>query len=181
MSRKSKHLLGAAAGALGLNAAAAASETVTFTYDALGRLVAVATAGGPNDGLNVGTCYDRAGNRSAYTVATGGAPPACPPPPPPAGNQPPVTASDSLSVPQCASASVNVLANDFDPEGHTPLVLLSVTQGNKGVATIVSSATIQFEAGFATGGSALTYTVRDSLGATSTGTLNITVTSGTCN
>lgn len=95
--------------------------------------------------------------------------------------QPPMTAADPLSVPPCGTGSGNVLANDTDPEGHYPLALVSVTQGNKGVATIVGSTTIQFEAGFATGGSTLTYTVRDSLGATSTGTLNVTVTSGTCN
>ena len=91
-----------------------------------------------------------------------------------------MTAPDSLSVPRCPTGTKNVLANDSDPEGHYPLSLVSVTQGNKGAATIISSTTIQFDAGFATGGSALTYTVQDSLGATSTGTLNITVTSGTC-
>ena len=191
-------LLGGAAGAFAFAGAAQANDTITYTYDPLGRLIAVSTTGGPNQGLNIGTCYDHAGNRTTYSAGPAGtpAPPPCPPsppgtppspppppppPPPPTGNQPPTTASDSLSVPQCATASKNVLANDSDPEGNYPLSLVSVTQGNKGAATIVSSTTIQFEAGFSTGGSALTYTVQDSLGASSTGILNINVTAGTCN
>lgn len=57
-------------------APALASDTVNFTYDALGRLIAVATAGGPNDGMSVSTGYDRAGNRSNYSVTgTGNSPP----------------------------------------------------------------------------------------------------------
>jgi len=47
MNRKAAYLLGAAAGALAFGGAGRASETVTYTYDALGRLVAVATSGGP--------------------------------------------------------------------------------------------------------------------------------------
>lgn len=178
MRSRTSWLLGAAAGAFVFGGSAAAGETVTYTYDALGRLVGVSTSGGPNNGQAVGTSYDPAGNRSNYSVSTGGAPP---PPPPPPSNQPPVTVADSLSVPQCGTGTRDVLANDSDPEGNYPLVLLSVTQSPKGVATIVSNTTIQFEAGSATGAGTVTYTVRDSLGATSTGTLNVNVTSGTCN
>ena len=59
--------------ALTVPAAAPAAETVTYVYDALGRLVAVSTAGGPNDGLAVSTDYDPAGNRASYGVAGAGA------------------------------------------------------------------------------------------------------------
>ena len=45
-----------------------AAETVTYTYDALGRLVATTTSGGPNNGVSTGISYDPAGNRSTYTV-----------------------------------------------------------------------------------------------------------------
>lgn len=83
MNRKSAFLLSAAAGAMFAAADARASDTTTYRYDALGRLIAVTTSGGPNNGQNVGTCYDRAGNRTTYTVnTTGTPPPACPPPPP---------------------------------------------------------------------------------------------------
>lgn len=45
-------------------APAQASEVTTYTYDALGRLVAVTTSGEPNNGLAISTAYDPAGNRS---------------------------------------------------------------------------------------------------------------------
>ena len=59
-------------------AAAAASDTVSYTYDALGRLVAVATVGGRNDGVAVSTGYDPAGNRASYGVSGTGASGAAP-------------------------------------------------------------------------------------------------------
>ena len=177
MGIRAIYLVGAAAGALAAGGAAQASETVTYTYDALGRLIAVSTSGGPNNGQAVGTCYDPAGNRTTYSVATGAPPAPCAPPP---SNQPPTTVADSLSVVSCGSGTRTVLANDSDPEGHYPLSLVSVTQGTKGAAVIVSSTTIEYSAGPATGPDTITYTVQDSLGATSNGTLNVSVTSGTC-
>lgn len=45
-----------------------ASETVTYSYDALGRLVASSTSGGPNDGVATSTQFDPAGNRTNYSV-----------------------------------------------------------------------------------------------------------------
>lgn len=49
-------------------AAVGAAETVTFTYDVLGRLTAAATTGGPNGGLFQGYALDPANNRTSYTV-----------------------------------------------------------------------------------------------------------------
>jgi hypothetical protein len=60
-----------AAGVIAACAAAApvqAAETVTYTYDALGRLVTTTTSGGPNAGISTGTTFDPAGNRTTYTV-----------------------------------------------------------------------------------------------------------------
>ena len=82
MSRKVGYLLSVAVGASVVSAGSEASETVTYTYDALGRLVAVSTSGGPNDDVNVSTAYDPAGNRSNYSVTSGA------PPPPPAAYPP---------------------------------------------------------------------------------------------
>lgn len=62
-----------AGAALAAPATAAGSETITYSYDALGRLIAVSTAGGPNDGTAVSTAYDPAGNRTSYGVAGAGA------------------------------------------------------------------------------------------------------------
>ena len=58
-----------------------ASETKTYTYDALGRLTSSSIAGGPNDTRKTATCFDRAGNRLRYDVATS-APASCPTPTP---------------------------------------------------------------------------------------------------
>jgi YD repeat-containing protein len=53
------------------------SETTIYVYDTLGRLVTTTRTGGPNDNVAMATCFDRAGNRSAYFVGTTAAP-ACP-------------------------------------------------------------------------------------------------------
>jgi YD repeat-containing protein len=45
-----------------------AQETTTYTYDALGRLVAVTKSGGPSSGLQASYTYDHAGNRTNVTV-----------------------------------------------------------------------------------------------------------------
>ena len=61
----------AALGVALVSAPACAQETVTYSYDALGRLVASTTSGGPNSGVSTGIGYDPAGNRSTYTVTVG--------------------------------------------------------------------------------------------------------------
>jgi len=48
--------------------ASAASETQTYSYDALGRLISTSTSGGPNTGTATSATFDPAGNRSNYTV-----------------------------------------------------------------------------------------------------------------
>lgn len=66
------------AGSLGLIAGlvlvtpAVASETITYTYDARGRLVAVMHSGTVNNGVQTTYTYDQADNRTNVTV-TGGA------------------------------------------------------------------------------------------------------------
>jgi YD repeat-containing protein len=57
-------------GALGLalGQQAQASETKTYTYDALGRLVTTTTSGTVNNGATVNTTYDPADNRTSYQV-----------------------------------------------------------------------------------------------------------------
>jgi YD repeat-containing protein len=55
-----------------LGAPARASETITYTYDALGRLVAVGRAGTVNNGASAAYTYDPANNRTNVTVTGGG-------------------------------------------------------------------------------------------------------------
>jgi len=59
-----------------------ASETTSYTYDALGRFTGKSIAGGPNSGRQTRICFDKAGNRIRYDSTTA-TPAACPPPPPP--------------------------------------------------------------------------------------------------
>ena len=84
MNRKTVYLLGSAVSVLTVHGGASASDTVTYTYDALGRLIAVSTSGGPNNGQAVSTAYDPCrepdqsfgfADRPAATVATAIAPP----------------------------------------------------------------------------------------------------------
>lgn len=51
--------------------AAAASETISYSYDARGRLVKVAHSGTVNNGASACYAYDKGDNRSNVTVATG--------------------------------------------------------------------------------------------------------------
>jgi YD repeat-containing protein len=173
---------------------AQAGVTTTYAYDALGRLVAVATSGDVNNGLGTAVSYDPAGNRTSYWTGTGPAPPPppppsppppappppAPPPPPPPANQPPVTQSDTLNVSVCSTGTINVIANDTDPEGNYPLTVTAVSTATKGGASVISSTTIEYDAGLHAGAESLTYTVQDSLGASSTGTLNVNIASGSC-
>ena len=46
-------------------------ETATYTYDALGRLVASAYDGGPRSGQSANLGYDPAGNRTYYAFGSG--------------------------------------------------------------------------------------------------------------
>jgi len=81
MSRAACWLSGASALAIVLTTAALAQETTTYSYDGLGRLKGSTISGGINSGRVTGTCFDAAGNRTRYDVATA-SPAACPSPTP---------------------------------------------------------------------------------------------------
>ncbi|MEM8918912.1 MAG: hypothetical protein AAGE37_08645 [Pseudomonadota bacterium] len=53
---------------IGLSAPAMATETVTYTYDELGRLVRTQQSGTVNNGVDTQIDYDAAGNRTDYDV-----------------------------------------------------------------------------------------------------------------
>lgn len=81
MSRAKIWLASSAATAVILSYAALAQETTTYSYDGLGRLQGSSISGGSNNGRKTGTCFDPAGNRTRYDVATS-VPTACPTPTP---------------------------------------------------------------------------------------------------
>lgn len=55
-----------------LGPAAYASETITYQYDARGRLIQVTHNGTVNNGANANYCYDRAENRTYVATTTSG-------------------------------------------------------------------------------------------------------------
>ncbi len=55
--------------------AALAAETVTYTYDARGRLVQVARTGSVNNGVTTTYGHDKANNRTAKTTTGSANPP----------------------------------------------------------------------------------------------------------
>jgi hypothetical protein len=97
--------------------------------------------------------------------------------PPPPGNNPPTAVNDSKTVRRCSTTFVDVLANDSDPDGDTPLTLVAVT----GDGFSVHSATeIEVVSDGLSSGASATYSVKDSRGATATATLSITISGGSC-
>ena len=52
--------------------AAHAAETITYTYDARGRLVAVSRSGTVNNGVATAYVYDKTDNRTTVTTTGGG-------------------------------------------------------------------------------------------------------------
>lgn len=61
--------------ALGIGAVAYASETITYTYDARGRLVRVARSGSVNNNVSANYTYDKADNRNNVNVVSPNSPP----------------------------------------------------------------------------------------------------------
>ncbi len=163
--------------------ASAQSSTESYTYDALGRLIDAKTVGGQNGNEVHSICYDPSGNRTRYRSSSNGSSANCPtgaptpapsptptPTPPPTGNNPPVTKNDSVSGECYTSVTVNLTANDSDPEGNYPLTLTAVSSSR---AVIVSASSVRVQFGPLRDSVAVTYTVKDSLGSASTGLLGI--------
>jgi hypothetical protein len=66
VTRIEQVLLGGAM--IGIAAAAVAAETITYTYDARGRLVKIVHGGNVNNGVVTHYSYDKADNRIDKTV-----------------------------------------------------------------------------------------------------------------
>lgn len=99
-----------------------------------------------------------------------------------APNSPPNAVADASTVRVCESRFVNVVANDTDPDGDYPLTLVAVGTSSKGDVWISSGSDIGFSAYGSTGGTVISYTVQDSRGAQSNGTLGMQVLNGSgCN
>jgi YD repeat-containing protein len=69
-TRTEKVLLALFIAALTAGAAATASETITYTYDARGRLVQVKHSGTVNNNVTANYQYDKADNRTNVNVTS---------------------------------------------------------------------------------------------------------------
>lgn len=154
-----------------------ATETVTYSYDAQGRLVQSVISGTINNGQTSSTTFDAANNRTNYAVSLSGSTPP-PPPPPPPPNQPPVSVADAtLSVVCNASGVRNVLGNDTDPEGDLPLSM--TLTGGSGINYVAQEGaqSIRFYAPPTRNTAyAVSYLITDARGATTSATLALYVT-----
>ena len=77
---------------------------------------------------------------------------------------------------KCCLQSCALLANDSDPDGNTPLTITAVnyTGGNGATVTLSGGQVFYSPNGHLTADT-FEYTLQDSLGATSTGTVNVTI------
>ncbi|NVK41602.1 MAG: tandem-95 repeat protein [Oceanospirillaceae bacterium] len=90
-------------------------------------------------------------------------------------NQPPVAQPDSADVALNSSLTIDVLANDTDPDGDN-LSIGSFSQGNKGsVALSAGGDQLVYTSGNKRGGDSFTYTVIDEHGNSSTTTVSINI------
>lgn len=92
-----------------------------------------------------------------------------------AANQAPTAAADAVLVNPGQTTTINVLANDSDPDGDS-LSVLSITQPAHGAAVLNAGGTISYtpKSGFA-GSDAFTYTISDGRGGTASATVSLTV------
>ena len=91
------------------------------------------------------------------------------------GNNPPMAVDDSATTPQGTPVTIDVLNNDYDPDGDTP-TLDSVGQGTNGsVTNNGNDVTYTPNSGF-TGADSFNYTISDGNGGTDTATVTVTVT-----
>jgi hypothetical protein len=141
-------------------------------------------AGTVNNGQAHSICYDPAGNRTVYKSNSAGAVATCPTgtptptPTPTPTSSPPVAVTDSTSMAVCSTKIVNVTANDTDADGDLPLTVTSVTSNTRVQASVYGTTSIQLQSAMMTGGTSVTYTIKDTSNATDTGTLSVSITSG---
>lgn len=159
--------------AFATSCAAYANETVSYSYDANGRLLSVTRTGTINNGVSAAYSLDKADNRANFTL-TGS--PNSPPPPPPQ-NHPPVAVADNLGAQlRCVSFQANLTSNDSDPDGDA-ISIVAASSPNVSVS-IVSVSSVSIGGGPTPGTRTLNYTIRDPSGATASSTATWTAISG---
>lgn len=114
----------------------------------------------------------------AATAPPPTAPPATAPPPTPPPLVPPIAVNDSGSTSEDTAVSINVLANDSDPDGGTVTVVAADSESAAGgtVACSGGSCTYTPDVDF-NGSDSFSYTIADTSGLTDTATVSISVAS----
>ena len=90
------------------------------------------------------------------------------------GNESPVAVDDVLSLDEDATGSLDVLANDRDPDGG-PLTLRSVGLAARGTATAVGNAVMYRPNPDANGSDTFIYVLADDRGEATTGRVNVSI------
>jgi hypothetical protein len=89
-------------------------------------------------------------------------------------NEPPTAVNDAAEVDQGNAVSVDVLANDSDPDGD-PLTIASFTQGAHGTVSVAAGELVYTHDGSSTAPDSFTYTVSDGRGGTDSATVSVDV------
>jgi ELWxxDGT repeat protein len=90
-------------------------------------------------------------------------------------NQAPTASEDTITTNEDTAITINVLANDTDPENQ-PLTLTNFTQGANGSVAVNADNTVTYTpAPNFFGADTFTYTINDTHGGTATGTVKVTV------
>ena len=173
--------------------ASSTAEDTPVTIDVLandtdpdGDVLAIATVGAPGSGTAVEadgairytpqagfsgtdtfayTVTDGAGGTATATVTVSVA----------SVNDAPIAQDDARSTPEDTPVTVDVLANDTDPDGDA-LAITALTQPASGTATTVSAGVRYTPDADFSGTDTFTYTVADGNGGTATATVTVTVT-----
>ena len=148
---------------------ALASETVSYQYDVLGRLIGSSTTGGPNANIATAICFEAAGNCTNYYTGTTGGACATASAPTPTPTPAPPTPTYNLDNSLCyTSRSVELTSNDTYPGGYLPIALASITS-TSGDAT---ASTVDVTANYK-GASTFCYVVRNSVDASATSQMTV--------
>jgi hypothetical protein len=89
-------------------------------------------------------------------------------------NRPPNAVDDALPATEDTASSLNVLANDSDPDGD-PISLVGATDGSHGAVNCIVGVCTYTPASNYNGTDSFTYTISDGRGASDSGTVNVTV------